>query len=136
MKVGRPLFFFLAPLYTVYIQGSEMNASLLVLLCLVGFIHAAFTSFQSSGNFASDIQTSVNTFRDEIGGTTPVPGGGFNDGMGGPTVRFEINWDAVPATSCDPFVFPLDFFASDAVPKARGLEMSVPGSGEARVSGM
>ena len=59
---------------------------------------------QGSGANAAAIQSTVDQFRADLGGSNNGVGGSFRTG------RREINWDGVPDASSEPNNFPLDFF--------------------------
>jgi hypothetical protein len=59
---------------------------------------------QSSGATTAAIQSTVDQFRADLGGSNNGVGGSFALG------RREINWDGVPDNFSEPNNFPLDFF--------------------------
>jgi hypothetical protein len=73
---------------------------------------------------AGDIAPLVDQYRALLGDPD-------NDGMPGsqPSGRREINWDGVPDEQAAPNFLPADFFNSAEAPRARGANLSTPGSG-------
>ncbi len=89
-----------------------------LLLCGFAAIRPAIaaTVFTSSGATAADITATVNDFRSALGTLNPNQPVNFAGG------RREINWDAVPAASRNPF--PGTFFNGSVPGRARGIEFS------------
>jgi hypothetical protein len=76
---------------------------------------------QASGANAADIQSAVDAFRTDLGGSlNPNVAGSFLSG------RREINWDGVPDNLSAPNNLPGNFFN---VNSPRGVILSTPGSG-------
>jgi uncharacterized repeat protein (TIGR01451 family) len=74
-----------------------------------------------SGANAAAIQSTVDSFRNDLGTLNPnVAGSALGGG------RREINWDGVPAPFAAPNSFPPDFFN---VNSPRGVVFSTPGTG-------
>jgi hypothetical protein len=67
------------------------------------------------GHMPSDIQDTVDLYRQDLGGVNNVGAVGTQ-----PEGHREINWDGVPAAQSAPNLFPGDFF------KARGILISAP----------
>jgi len=82
--------------------------------------HAALVTFSASGNNASDVQTTVDSFRTSLGTLNANVAGSFGAG------RREINWDGVPDGSSAPNNLAANFFN---VNSPRGVVFSTPGSG-------
>lgn len=59
---------------------------------------------QGSGANAAALQSIVDQFRTDLGGTNNGVGGSFTTG------RREINWDGVPDVFAEPNILPVDFF--------------------------
>lgn len=76
----------------------------------------AVTIFSDTGSSASDIQSTVDEFRDALGDLNPFEPQNFDGG------RRQIDWDAVPDAFADPNPFPGDFFNRDFSPVARGIK--------------
>lgn len=85
-------------------------------------VHADALVRSATGPNATDIQSAVDTFRNDIGGGS-VPGS--NGGFGAPVVRREINWDGVPDVSAAPNPLALNFFNTSS---PRGVVFATPGS--------
>src|SRR5262245_27880617 len=81
---------------------------------------AAPVLFAASGSAPADIQTSVQDFRDFLGGGNNGVGGTFPGG------RREINWDGVPDAFAAPNNMPANFFNANS---PRGVVFFTPGSG-------
>jgi len=76
---------------------------------------------QASGANAADIQSAVDAFRTDLGGSlNPNVAGSLSSG------RREINWDGVPDNLSAPNNLPGNFFN---VNSPRGVILSTPGSG-------
>ena len=61
----------------------------------------------ANGANAAAIRTTVDQFRDDLGGNNGV-GGSFTSG------RREINWDDVPDTLSSPFITPGNFYNANS----------------------
>jgi hypothetical protein len=70
-----------------------------------------------------DIADSVGIYRNLLG---PDNGGEPGRHAGG---RREINWDAVPDSDAAPNFLPGDYFNAATAPRARGVNLSTPGTG-------
>lgn len=79
--------------------------------------------FESAGAAAAAIQPSVDAFRAALGTLNGNLPQSFPDG------RREINWDGVPTAASDPNAFPADFFNGTTAGRARGVQLSTPGTG-------
>jgi hypothetical protein len=79
--------------------------------------------FSAAGANTTDIQATVDAFRNAVGPLNP------NDPTPFATGRREINWDAVPNAQADPNPFPANFFNGTTPGRARGLQLSTPGTG-------
>lgn len=93
------------------------------LACSPGF--AAPIVFADAGPAATDIQDTVDAFRDEFSALNP-----FTPTNEDPEGRREINWDGVPDTFADPNTLPGDFFNADIPGRARGIEFVETGDTE------
>lgn len=90
---------------------SICHASLKFSAALFLFVYASFSEGapvvrQGSGANPSALQSIVDQFRADLGGTNNGVGGTFTSG------RREINWDGVPDTAASPNELPADFFNS------------------------
>jgi len=94
--------------------------TLLMALVIVPPSHAVSVQ-QASGANAADIQSAVDAFRTDLGGSlNPNVAGSLLSG------RREINWDGVPDNLSAPNNLPGNFFN---VNSPRGVILSTPGSG-------
>lgn len=94
--------------------------SLLMALVIVPPSYAVSVQ-QASGANAADIQSAVDAFRTDLGGSlNPNVAGSLSSG------RREINWDGVPDNLSAPNNLPGNFFN---VNSPRGVILSTPGSG-------
>src|SRR5689334_6727893 len=75
-----------------------------VLLLFSGTASAAAVIRAGAGANAAAIQTLVDQFRTDLGGTDNGVGGAFSTG------RREIDWDDVPDANAEPNALPFDFF--------------------------
>jgi len=85
--------------------------------------------FQAAGPNPASIQSTVDKFRDAIGGNNNPNGPGPADGSG----RREINWDGGGSTATQPGPTPFDVFLN-----TRGNRSTTPGTGfvQATASGL
>lgn len=90
----------------------------LALTIVAASLAAPAAVFTASGALASDIQATVDSFRNTLGANNGV-GGSFTSG------RREINWDGVPDAFAAPNALPGNFFN---VNSPRGVVLSTPGS--------
>src|SRR3984885_344420 len=81
-----------------------MYLSTFALLLFINSASAAPVVRQGSGASTAALQSIVDQFRTDLGGTNNGIGGSFTTG------RREINWDGVPDSFSEPNNFPLDFF--------------------------
>jgi hypothetical protein len=76
-----------------------------------------------AGANPADIQSIVDTFRNDLGALNPNTPGSFATG------RREINWDGVPDAFAAPNFMPGDFFNQNVAGRARGINFATPGLG-------
>jgi len=103
-------------------RGRLVTSVFSLLMALV-IVHPSYAVSvqQASGANAADIQSAVDAFRTDLGGSlNPNVAGSLLSG------RREINWDGVPDNLSAPNNLPGNFFN---VNSPRGVILSTPGSG-------
>ncbi len=100
---------------------------LLVTLASLPCLTNAATVFSSSGAAASDITSTVDSYRAALGSLNA------NNGSANASGRREINWDAVPDSASSPNAFAGNFFAQSFTGanggRTRGASFSTPAGG-------
>ena len=82
---------------------STFAVAIIIFMMTVGTFAAPVVR-QGTGANTAALQSIVDTFRADLGGSNNGVGGSFING------RREINWDGVPDAFAEPNDFPLDFF--------------------------
>ena len=106
--------------HSAFLRIASLSCVGLATLVPVAPAHAALETFSATGSNATDIQSTVDSFRTVLGTLNPNVSGSAGSG------RREINWDGVPDALSAPNNLPANFFN---VNSPRGVVFSTPGSG-------